>query len=156
MLNNTITEYIDKVYGYGKYYNSTIIVYLPCGYVNATHLCNTICKNRQKNYNKWYESSIAVSVIGELALSLGVAPSSLTFTKNSQDILNGVYVHPGLVPIIASWASPAFALQMGYISNSIAVQTYINTLYKEARSLVDNIENSMKIHETTPNKSNCN
>jgi hypothetical protein len=122
------------------------------GYINATKMC----QSGGKDYKNWAQNKNSQNLIqiiesdissgkGVLAVedtSAGIpAEASLTCifiqTSNTTPIqqkISGTYVHPDLIPHIACWISPDFALKVSRIINSYNVYEYghlLNTAHNQ-------------------------
>ena len=122
-------EKINDEYSYGKYGPFNVILNSN-GYINVTKLCalaKTI-NGQPKRFRDWKDTNIAKELIKEVAVSNNFpAANAATNLVNGVPETAGTYAHIDLVPHIASWASPKFAVQVSKIVN----QHLINEAVKE-------------------------
>lgn len=104
---------IDDDYQYGKLSDLTVILMKKNGYINATKMC----KRLTKNFSDWSVISHSKELIKALSLRTNIRVSELVISIKSVDNkkISGTYVHNALIPHIATWASPAFGVDVGLI-----------------------------------------
>ncbi len=125
-MNDTITkleyEKIDNVYSKAKYAGFDVIMNMESGYINATKLCT----DGGKHMKKWLENAgnkDLIKYFEETFQSSAQIRSKLLITNMAGSyILRGTYVHPDLIPHIASWVSPAFAYKVSKIVNNFLIR----------------------------------
>lgn len=75
----------------------------------------------------------------------------ITKTGGQLPIIRGTYVHPDLIPHIASWASPAFAVKVSKIVNEYFIKKAIkekDKLIKKKDDKIDKMSDKIdKLHE---------
>jgi hypothetical protein len=113
---------IDDTHSKALYGDFTVTMNMTNGYINATKLCadgGKLMKNwMQNNGNKEM-----VKCFGELIKSSDGIPSELLIMNMSGSYeTRGTYVHPDLIPHIASWVSPAFAYKVSKIVNNFLIR----------------------------------
>jgi predicted nuclease with TOPRIM domain len=127
---------INDDYMSGKYANFEIIIMKRNNYVNATKLCNTIniIEDNNKLFRKWKINSRTQELLDELQEHVNQNHSKNSESETESDDyddnhklmiikkdiefnLSGTYVHPDLIPDIASWCSPKFSLKVSRIIN---------------------------------------
>ncbi len=125
-MNNTITkleyEKIDNVYSKAKYADFDVTMNMETGYINATKLCN----DGGKKFFKWNENAGNKELIKYFEENHG----SPNLEGHKYEVrngtkcnnINGTYVHPDLIPHIASWVSPAFAYKVSKIVNNFLIK----------------------------------
>ena len=125
-MNNTITkleyEKIDNVYSKAKYADFDVTMNMETGYINATKLCN----DGGKKFFKWNENAGNKELIKYFEENYG----SPNLEGHKYEVrngtkcnnINGTYVHPDLIPHIASWVSPAFAYKVSKIVNNFLIK----------------------------------
>jgi len=125
-MNNTITkleyEKIDDVHSKAKYADFDVIMNMETGYINATKLCN----DGGKKFFKWNENAGNKELIKYFEENHG----SPNLEGHKYEVrngtkcnnINGTYVHPDLIPHIASWVSPAFAYKVSKIVNNFLIK----------------------------------
>jgi uncharacterized protein YoxC len=122
-LNDIIYEDINEEYAYGAYLNFRVVIRKKDRYVNATKLCAL----GSKRMDHWMENKQAKELMEVCQKSFpGKSGTDVTETirgGNDQRI-TGTYVHPNLVPHIASWISPEFGIKISYIVNNFIVNKY--------------------------------
>ena len=126
-------EQIDGEYFYGKYGPFKVVIHSQSGYINATKLC----KDGGKQFKQWKRLDGSQELINTLAQegpvlieqSAAGIPAAPLFEERSlssmANYINGYYAHPLLIPHIASWASPRFAIIVSQIVND-----YLSSAYK--------------------------
>lgn len=103
----TIYDYIDNEYAYGKYGDFTIIIKLSNGYINITN----ICEEYKKDFNNWSNEENNIQLIN--AVNNKIHNQSIIEIKNNCNILvNGIYINELLLPHIICWISPKFAIKI--------------------------------------------
>lgn len=122
-IRNIAFEQIYKQYYWGKYGDFRVIIDIDDGYINATKLCNQAQTKggSPKEFKEWKKLSEANDLKEEISLEDGIPSSSLTREINGRhkdnEVIKGTYVHPELIPHIASWASTKFARKVSKIVN---------------------------------------
>jgi hypothetical protein len=114
------TEKIDKYFSIGKYGDFTIVIMNKNGYVNATKLCRFAKNknNKPKEFKNWLRNNRSSELVDEIAKELTDQVPFISITQTMNNEVRGTYVHPDLIPHIASWASPAFAIKVSRIANN--------------------------------------
>ena len=121
-----VFEKINDDYGYGKYGEFEVIIDLKTGYINATKLC----KYGGKRFRDWLKNSESKNLVQEFTNCLGIPKEKLLQTRTGvPNNLRGTYVHPDLIPHIASWVSPRFCIMISRIINDWRKQHQDNELY---------------------------
>ena len=116
-------------------------------YINA----NQICKAGNKKFKLWYNLETTKKLIKELESEKGIALSEQSNilnneykfidNKNSNNLIQGYWVHPYLAIQLAHWISPNFALQ---ISNWI-LTLFSNNKIELNINLLNDKDNIIKI-----------
>jgi len=138
-----INQILDNYY-HGHYGSFSAVIDKENGYVNATKLCS----DGGKNFKHWTASKIAKEMSEtitkynfECALidehkdaswsmshyqPLGkVSYSIRTLNESEEDkLISGTYCHPLLIPHIACWVSPSFALKAASIINYFIIEEW--------------------------------
>ncbi len=124
-MNNTITkleyEKIDNVYSKAKYAGFDVIMNMESGYINATKLC----ADGGKKFFKWNENAgnkELINFFNDQYRSSEFGGSTLVVKGGNLPLVTGTYVHPDLIPHIASWVSPAFAYKVSKIVNNFLIK----------------------------------
>ena len=81
------------------------------GYVNA----HSICRLASKEFRKWRRLDVSTILTIAISKSTGIHVNELMATPDVSNKYRGTYVHPDLLPHIASWASPDFAAKLSRI-----------------------------------------
>ena len=120
-LSDIAFEDINDKYCYGQYADFKVIMMKKNGYINATKMCQYISDQIKikKELKEWKKIKFADEIINTVSSMGGIPPTELTITikGGSDQNLCGTYVHPDLIPHIASWASPTFAVKVSRIVN---------------------------------------
>jgi hypothetical protein len=112
-------ESIDGKYSKALYGDFTVTMDMTNGYINATKLCadggkrfdNWLQNKGNKEMVEYFESHI-----------LEFQDMKITVTGGQTLEIRGTYVHPDLIPHIASWVSPAFAYKVSKIVNNFLIR----------------------------------
>lgn len=120
-LNEIIFEHINDNFAYGKYGDFKVIIMMENKYINATKLCGEYNK-RFENWLRNDNSKILIDTVeNELNndrngfdsyMSEPPKKATITLLKGCVNELKGTYVHELLIPHIASWISPVFAIKV--------------------------------------------
>jgi hypothetical protein len=125
-------EQIRGNYYWGKYGDFKVIIDVDTGYINATHLCGLAesLTGRKREFFSWKRLDTATDLINEASAAIHICMADLLKTVTGGQIteIRGTYAHPDLIPHIASWASPKFAMQVGKIVNAHLVREYKETI----------------------------
>jgi hypothetical protein len=115
-------ESIDDTHSKALYGDFTVTMNTTNGYINATKLC----ADGGKEMKHWLENKgnkEMVKCFGELIIrSVGIPTDLLIIVNTGINETRGTYVHPDLIPHIASWVSPAFAYKVSKIVNNFLIR----------------------------------
>lgn len=138
-----------ETYSYGQYGEFNVIM-KENGYINATKLCQD-AQNKtgsKKEFRHWKNNSYAKRIIAAIASDVNFLPSELFIEVNTGNknltIVRGTYVHPDLIPHIASWASPDFAIMVARIVNQYIVRQAIKAKDRQLEQKDDKIDKLVK------------
>ena len=124
-LSNIAFEDITDDYCYGNYGEFKVIMMKKNGYINATKMCQDISEQIKvsKPYKIWLQNKTANELVNCISSMVGIPTTELVIVIKGgcNQQLWGTYVHPDLIPHIASWGSPKFAVKVSRIVNK-----YIN------------------------------
>jgi hypothetical protein len=128
-LSKIIFEDINEDYGRGKYGEFDVIIRKADGYINVTKLC----ADGGKRYSNWSRLDSAKSFVDEVCSATHIRATEILHSINGgrgeiSDTIKGTYAHPYLVPHIASWVSPKFAVMVSQITNNYIVREYERTI----------------------------
>ncbi len=128
-LKNIAFEQVDGDYYRGRYGDFDAILRKTDGYVNVTKLC-AAALNRNgnpKDFFNWVGKQ-ATDIKEAASIATGLSIDQLTDVivggTKAQVEISGTYAHPKLVPHIASWASPIFAMHVSDIVNAAIVRDH--------------------------------
>ena len=108
-LRNISFQDIDEKFSYGQYGDFDVIIMRKNGYINATKLCAIV----KKKFKNWLQNKNSTDLINEASNFLGIDKEFLIIKKmNVKNFTRGSYVHPKLIPHIAMWMSPKFAIKV--------------------------------------------
>ena len=172
-----VFEKIDDNYSYGTYDDFKVIIMNNNGYINAAKLC----KQYGKSFKNWLQNDSSKDLIAEVdkVLALAGIPASADSSSNmfaspgipgdandkatitiveTRNITRGTYVHKLLVPHIASWLNPSFAIKMSKIVDEYLLREHrlkiasltndnSNLSYQVQQLVQENREQSRKIDE---------
>ena len=120
-LRELIFDNINDKYSWGNYGEFKVLMMRENGYINVTKLC----KEGGKAFIHWRETKTSNIFVNELSSAIGIPISGLLIVINSGNTdtsIRGTYAHPDLVPHIASWVSPSFAVKVSRIVNEYFVK----------------------------------
>ncbi len=123
-------EQIKGDYYWAQYIDLKVIMNKATGYINATKLCllTNTKEGKPKQFSNWRPNAEAKVLINEVSASLGIPGDALIVEPSLSIDLRGAYAHPDLIPHIAAWASPKFAVKVSKIVNAHATQVYKDAL----------------------------
>ena len=110
-------EKIDDVHSKAKYGTFDVTMNMETGYINATKLC----ADGGKLMKNWMQNSGNKELIDYFEKNLMESKPVLINVTN-YGVLRGTYVHPKLIPHIASWVSPEFAYKVSEIVNNFLIR----------------------------------
>ena len=136
-------EQIKDNYYWGKYGDFKVIINISTGYINATHLCGmTISRNGlPKQFGMWKQNINTNELINEVSIVCGIPQTTLfdIVQTGLPNEIRGTYVHADLIPHIASWASPKFAVKVSKIVNAHLVREYKESIRAKDQT-IDRLE----------------
>ena len=131
MLSEIAFEQIKDNYWYGAYGEFRVVVDKSTGYINASKMCCDGGKDfynwsRLKGSHELVEALVLENSLADVSADLdymqthtkpqiwGLVCKSITTAKLSTEdkLIAGTYCHPDLIPSIAGWVSPSFALKV--------------------------------------------
>jgi hypothetical protein len=174
MLSHVAFEQIRDNYWFGGYGPFKVVIDKSNGYINATKLCSA----GGKEYKEWsrlkgshqlietLKNNMVLDSIhgafgsslqdqGEQICSPSALPCILLNSGSSDEVsrlISGTYCHPDLIPHIACWVSPTFAIQVSRIINYYLVEDYQYRLQQSelaATELLQSLEASHEVTTTT-------
>ncbi|BCS82622.1 putative KilA-N domain-containing protein [Cotonvirus japonicus] len=125
-MNNIIFQDINEKYAYGQYGDFVVIIDKLNGYINMTKLC----EDGGSKFYRWTESKKHMEMLKvfEEKCDPGISgsPKKMIIQNNNgyPYIVRGSYVHPKLVPHVASWCNPEFALKVSDIVNAYLLNEF--------------------------------
>jgi len=126
-LSELIYESVTDEYGWGKYGDFKVLIRRKDGYINATKLC----KDGGKLLGHWSETQGSKQFVEEFKGSIGIPIDPLEAIVTGPNNTRGTYAHPELIPHIASWVSPKFAVMVSRIVNNYLIKEYKEELYQK-------------------------
>ena len=132
-LSELIYEPVTDNYGWGSYGEFKVLIRRSDGYINATKLC----KDGGKELFHWSSNETSKKFVEELIPVLGIPRIDLICVVkggNNQEI-TGTYVHPELIPHVASWVSPKFAIMVSKIVNNYIVREHQREIARQKLEL---------------------
>lgn len=128
-VSKLIYEPVNGQYGWGKYGEFKVLIRKSDGYINATKLC----KEGGKELYNWNATEHAKQLINKVISSLGYPRDEvISIIVGGQELeIRGTYIHPLLIPHIASWISADFAIMVSEIVNGYLVKEYEEKLYQQ-------------------------
>jgi KilA-N domain/Protein of unknown function (DUF3627) len=149
-IRNISIKQVDKdgYFGLGKYGEFEVYIMMKssketgyiAGYINATKLCDMA----NKRFTNWAANADAKKMINAFASASGIPDAQMmikiTTSSKSHIRIRGTYVHPDLIPHIASWASPEFAIKVSKIVNQYMISQAIEEKDKLLKKKQDKID----------------
>ena len=154
-LSDILFENINNNYSYGAYGDFKVIIMKKNNYINATKLCN----ENNKRYEHWSRNASNEELINEVKKEINHSKSLTTHIRAVNDFddndtnfvkpiivikgggkitqISGTYVHPLLIPHIASWISPKFGIKVSKIVNEYIINEYKNKLLENNNKLAE-------------------
>ena len=133
-------EKVNNDYAWGNYGDFKVLIMLKNGYINVTKLC----KDGGKDLYDWKRTKAAEELQNEISRPPGIPGGLLvSVSDSSSNDLRGTYAHPDLVPHIASWVSPKFAVKVSQIVNEYFAQEArdkVRDLTKERNELLRKVD----------------
>src|SRR3981189_3767996 len=136
-LGDIAYEQIQDKFWYGSYGVFRVVMMKDCGFINATKLCN----DGGKDLKNWYANQSSKDLLRCLATKLGedgdiesifVRKIVKTFNQtNNEKAVSGTYYNPLVIPHIACWISPDFAILVSDIVNDFIHGEYKKCLEEE-------------------------
>ncbi len=154
------TAPIRDNFWFANYGSIQVVMMKDCGYINATKLCLLM----GKKFSDWKANISSLLLINALESELEAesayvpnADSTNTSTINLEmlsckpmhlataanqteedKLISGTYCHPLLIPHIACWCSPSFAIQVARVINYILIEDWKLKL-QTSRDLLQNL-----------------
>jgi KilA-N domain len=132
-LVDLIQESYNPEYGWGQYGNYQLFIRRSDGYVNATKLC----EDNNKDIYNWMILDVTKVLVREMIKLLERSPSK--FQNHKSKIIQGIYVHPFMVPHIINWIQPSFMITMAELTNKSILTCFQNNSLKEISSKLDRV-----------------
>jgi hypothetical protein len=147
-------ESINDTFSKARYGEFEVIMDIKTGYINASKLC----ADGGKHLKHWSENKNSKELIKECLESHGseIRPVTMTVSGGQITTIRGTYAHPDLIPHIASWVSPKFAIKVSKIVNDFLIrerEEEIRRLTGEKSELVKMLEESEKRRKEDHNES---
>jgi len=139
-IKDIIINKINDKYSRGTYADFSVILMNKNGYINATKLCQLAKEN--KPFFEWTKTNISKRFYAAASKESGLDRNKLEYVDNvsSDKKLRGTYVHPLLIPHIASWASEDFGMKVSNIVNKYFVSKEIKKKDEMIRKKDDTID----------------
>src|SRR3977135_2296241 len=136
-LSDIAYEQIEGNFWYGCYGVFRVVMMKDCGFINATKLC----ADGGKDLSYWFANQISKELMRCLSMKLGecgdiesILVRKVVKTFNQTDIekaVSGTYFNPLIIPHIACWISPDFAIRVSEIVNHFLLGEYRDRLKEE-------------------------
>ncbi len=119
-------QQIKGDYYWARYGDFKVIMNKATGYINATKLCQLANskEGKPKRFDHWRENIESKQLIEAVSASSGIPGGTLLTEPNVSIDLRGTYAHHLLIPHIASWASPVFAVKVSVIISDEMVRKH--------------------------------
>jgi hypothetical protein len=146
-------ESINDTYSKARYGDFEVIMNKKTGYINASKLC----ADGGKLLKNWSRNDFAKELVVCLeSHGLNIEPVTMTVSGGQNTTIRGTYAHPDLIPHIASWVSPKFAIKVSKIVNDFLIrerEEEIRRLTGEKTELMKMLEESEKRRKEDHNES---
>src|SRR3977135_1297648 len=138
-LSDIAYEQIEGNFWYGCYGAFRVVMLKDCGFINARKLC----ADGGKDLQHWHENKSSKELLSCLAPKLGecgdfecilVRKQLNVRTANQTDnqkAISGTYFNPLIIPHIACWISPDFAIRVSELVNHFLFGEYKDRLNEE-------------------------
>src|SRR3977135_4533587 len=136
-LSDIAYEQIEGNFWYGCYGVFRVVMMKDCGFINARKLC----ADGGKDLQHWHENKSSKELLSCLATKLGECGDfeSILVRKHvrtanqtdNQKAISGTYFNPLIIPHIACWISPEFAIRVSDIVNHFLLGEYKDRLNEE-------------------------
>jgi hypothetical protein len=150
-------ETIDDEYSYGMYGDFKVIMHTKTSYINITKMCK---EYSNKEYKNWLQNDKSIELIKYVdEHELKHSKLKATFSKKAGGtnetlaLISGTYAHPLIVPQVAQWISPKFAIMVSKIINNHLVDEYLLKL-DEKDGEIDSLNSTIKRLEKKMDKMN--
>ena len=124
-------ESIDDTYSHAEYGDFKVVMDIKTGYINATKLC----ADGGKRFDNWVRNSGNKELIASFESECGSSNTRFHIYEirngTNCNSINGTYAHPDLIPHIASWVSPKFAIKVSKIVNNFLIREREEQLRKQ-------------------------
>lgn len=141
-------ESVDNQYEWGYYFDFKVLIMSKNGYINVTKMC----QDGNKQFRFWLQNDSSKELLDELERSESI-PSDLVMIKigTGANDYRGTYVHLDLVPSIAGWISPAFALKVNRIVNEYRLKEekmkHVSTIREKDKIINEQAIKNMSLKE---------
>jgi hypothetical protein len=120
-LNQIIFQEINDQFAYGQYGTFTVIIMKSNGFINGTKLST----DGGKRYRDWTANKNTIELIKALQEEGSQNSGSPQILENNgNSITSGTYIHQDLIPHLACWISPSFALKVSKIVNQYMITEF--------------------------------
>lgn len=150
---------INNAYSWGKFGEFNVVICLENGYINGSVLIeegikfeNNLRKNlKKKLLNKnskvitdWFENTETIVLFDTVTSKFKINESELFFKiegkqKRGEEMLQGYFIHPILVNILAEWISPSYAI----IVSEVMSDHHIKNKEKEDIKRINELEQTV-------------
>jgi len=121
-ITNLAYETINEKYSKAQYGEFNVIMDMTNGYINATKLCVDGGKHMKAWLRNDNNKELIKSFEEIMKSSAQICAELLINNMAGSYDLRGTYVHPLLIPHIASWVSPSFAYKVSKIVSEFLVR----------------------------------
>lgn len=167
-ISDVVFEHINDKYAYGAYGDFKVIMMKKNSYINAAKLCD----ENNKQFCHWSRNENSKMLINEVKKEINqsnfsilhkrIAEKNGDINTNNEEIepivtikggnkrlqlITGTYVHPLLIPHIASWISPIFAVKVSKIVNEFIIKEYKNKLLENEKKLIKKEQENLSLIE---------
>jgi septum formation inhibitor MinC len=143
-MHNIVYKHINEEFGWGQYGDFKVLIRKTDLTINATKLC----ADGGKRFDNWLRTDRAKELVAYITSSEMRKFSPALNEVTAYGEVRGTYVHRDLVPHIACWVSPEFALKVSYIVNQFFIRQYMDTI-KEQTKVIEEKDTSIHRLETT-------
>jgi len=132
-------EVINETHSWGRYGDFKVIIDTTTCYVNATHFCEILQAGKPKirGFGAWLKLESSSELLKYIATYIDKPVDKMMIMQSKlPGQLRGTYCHPDLIPHIACWANPKFAVELMNLPND----TLANLVARSKDDIIINLE----------------
>jgi hypothetical protein len=106
-------NHAEYTFGWGQYGEFKVILMKENSYINVTKLCQL----GGKRFSDWKVTQLSQNLVKEFGDHISGDQLFIEIKQGGNQTITGTYVHPDLVPHVASWVSAKFAFMVSKVVN---------------------------------------